>query len=162
MFDPVTHLNATLEGRRDQVMPEEGGRDDGRGLIRVIAGVIVRDGRYLVCQRPAHKRHGGLWEFPGGKLGEGESLEQAAERELREELGMSVTRTGDTLFTQVDPGSPFQIEFIEVRADGEPHAMEHTDLRWLRWGELRSVPLAPTDAVFASHPAPTLGGRNDE
>jgi 8-oxo-dGTP pyrophosphatase MutT (NUDIX family) len=48
----------------------------------VVAAVIERDGRLLVCQRPAHKRHGGLWEFPGGKCDPGESDAEAARREL--------------------------------------------------------------------------------
>jgi 8-oxo-dGTP diphosphatase len=132
------------------------------GLTRVVAAVIEREGRFLLCQRPAHKRHGGLWEFPGGKLAEGETLEAAARRELDEELELNLTRTGRTLFSRRDPGSTFQIEFVEVWADGEPRAMEHTDLRWLRWDELHSVPLAPTDDMFASNLASTHGGQNGE
>jgi len=118
--------------------------------IRVAAAVIERDGRFLVCQRPADKRHGGLWEFPGGKLAAGETLEEAARRELEEELGLRLTRSGQTLFSQVDEGSPFRIEFLEVWADGDPQALEHDELRWLLPSELTSLPLAPTDAVFAS------------
>jgi 8-oxo-dGTP pyrophosphatase MutT (NUDIX family) len=57
----------------------------------VLAAVIRRQDRYLVCRRPAHKRHGGLWEFPGGKLEPGETLLEAARRELREELGAEVS-----------------------------------------------------------------------
>ena len=49
---------------------------------RVVASVIEVDGKLLVCQRPAHKRHGGLWEFPGGKIEPGESDFEAVEREL--------------------------------------------------------------------------------
>ncbi|HSG49130.1 MAG TPA: NUDIX domain-containing protein, partial [Longimicrobiales bacterium] len=56
--------------------------------IPVIAAVIHRDGRYLVGRRPDDKRHGGLWEFPGGKLDPGESWLEAARRELSEELEM--------------------------------------------------------------------------
>ena len=56
--------------------------------MRVLATVIRRDGRLLVCQRPSHKRHGGLWEFPGGKVEPGESDLAASRRELAEELGV--------------------------------------------------------------------------
>jgi 8-oxo-dGTP diphosphatase len=43
-------------------------------VVRVLAAVIERDGKYLICRRPQHKRHGGLWEFPGGKFEAGETL----------------------------------------------------------------------------------------
>lgn len=59
--------------------------------------MIRRDGRYLVCRRPAQKRHGGLWEFPGGKIDDGESLLDAARRELAEELSINVIEVGATL-----------------------------------------------------------------
>ena len=54
--------------------------------IEVAAGVIVRDGAVLICQRPAGGDHAGKWEFPGGKLEPGESLPDALRRELKEEL----------------------------------------------------------------------------
>ena len=57
-------------------------------LVRVLAAVIKRNERYLICKRPENKRHGGLWEFPGGKIEIGESNFEAAVRELREELGV--------------------------------------------------------------------------
>ena len=53
---------------------------------RVVAAVIQREDKFFVCLRPKDKRHGGMWEFPGGKLANGESLAEAAERELKEEL----------------------------------------------------------------------------
>ena len=52
--------------------------------MRVLAAVVRRDDRYLVCRRPAHKRHGGLWEFPGGKIHAGETLLGAARRAERD------------------------------------------------------------------------------
>ncbi|GIS80175.1 MAG: hypothetical protein CM1200mP14_17410 [Gammaproteobacteria bacterium] len=94
--------------------------------IRVVAAVIQRDGRFLVCQRSHLKRHGGLWEFPGGKIELSETIEAATERELKEELALEVTGIGRTLLIQMDPGSPFQIEFVEVFAEGDPRALGNT------------------------------------
>ena len=118
--------------------------------IRVVAAVIQRDGRFLVCQRSHLKRHGGLWEFPGGKIELSETIEAAAERELKEELALELTRIGRTLLIQMDPGSPFQIEFVEVFAEGDPRALEHEEVRWVLPSELELIPLAPTDEVFAA------------
>ena len=76
----------------------------------------------MLCRRPSHKRHGGLWEFPGGKIREGESNLDAAHRELGEELGVEVVGVGKLLFTAIDPGSPYLIEFFEVEIKKKPKA----------------------------------------
>lgn len=117
--------------------------------IRVVASVVERDGKLLVCQRPAHKRHGGLWEFPGGKVEEGESDFEAVERELEEELGVRVLGVGAEEFAMADPGSPFVIAFLPVRIEGEPRCLEHARLAWVTEEELLSLPLAPSDLHFA-------------
>lgn len=116
--------------------------------IPVLAAVIHRDGRYLICLRPAHKRHGGLWEFPGGKLEPYETLLAAANRELTEELGVSALSVGEPLFSIADPGSPFLIEFVPTVIVGEPTCLEHSGLRWATLAELPSLPLAPSDRKF--------------
>ena len=91
-------------------------------LISVVAAVIVREEKYLICQRPLDKRHGGLWEFPGGKLLPGESMFDGARRELHEELDIEVQSLDDSMFTVQDPGSDFMIMFCPVEAVGEPTA----------------------------------------
>ena len=118
-------------------------------MTRVLAAVIQRSGRYLVCQRPRHKRHGGLWEFPGGKLEPGETVLEAARRELREELAVDVVRVGSPMMAVRDPGSSFLVEFTAVEIVGEPSLIEHDDLAWLEPGELIDIELAPSDARFA-------------
>lgn len=119
-------------------------------LIRVLAAVIRRDNQYLLCLRPAHKRHGGCWEFPGGKLELGETLLDTARRKLREELGLEVLSVGAPVFACQDPGSPFLIEFVEVAVTGTPFALEHDEIRWVAPEKLPSLPLAPIDRVFSA------------
>ena len=114
--------------------------------IPVIAAVIQRGGRYLVGRRPDDKRHGGLWEFPGGKVDPGESWLEAAHRELGEELGMQATSLGDLLLAVADEGSPYVILFLEVETAGEPMPTEHSAVGWYTPEELAELPLAPADA----------------
>lgn len=116
--------------------------------IRVVAAVITRGERLLVCQRPVHKRHGGLWEFPGGKCEPGESDADATKRELLEELGVEVLDTGPEAFAIDDPDSPFRIAFVPVRIAGEPVCHEHTALLWGELQDLAQLPLAPSDRRF--------------
>jgi mutator protein MutT len=116
--------------------------------VRVIAAVTKRDDRLLVCQRPAHKRHGGLWEFPGGKVEPNESDESAARRELAEELGVYVESVAEPDFSIADPDSPFLIVFVTTAITGEPTCHEHTALAWLTPPELLNLPLAPSDRRY--------------
>ena len=115
---------------------------------RVLAAVVARDDRLLVCQRPAHKRHGGLWEFPGGKQEPDESDEASVRRELHEELGVDVSSVGEEEFAIGDPGSPFLIVFVPVTISGEPVCHEHAALRWATLDELAALPLAPSDRRY--------------
>jgi mutator protein MutT len=119
-----------------------------RDLVRVLAAVVRRGDRYLVARRPAHKRHGGMWEFPGGKVEDGESTDQALQREVEEELGVQLQSMGRMLFSASDPDSVFQIEFIEVCIRGEPSCLEHESLVWASPVELRGMALAPSDRRF--------------
>ena len=113
-----------------------------------MAAVIRRHDRYLVCQRPARKQHGGLWEFAGGKCERGESDREAIMRELHEELGVTATRVDAPVFVAHDPGGEYEIAFVPVEIAGEPFAHEHTALGWFTRAELVSLPLAPSDAAF--------------
>lgn len=122
-----------------------------RTRIAVAAAVIDRAGTLLLCQRPPHKRHGGLWEFPGGKVDGDESLAETVQRELLEELGVHVLSVGESIFVKDDPGSPFEIHFLDAEISGEPEALEHEQIRWSTLEEAASLPLAPSDQEFVQH-----------
>ena len=115
----------------------------------VVAAVIRRGDRYLLGRRPLEKRHGGLWEFPGGKVADDESRLAAATRELKEELDLDVESLGGLLLSVEDAGSRFVIEFFETAVSGTPKAHEHTEVGWFTADELVRMDLAPADAWFA-------------
>lgn len=119
--------------------------------VRVIACVISRNDEFLVCQRPPSKRHGGLWEFPGGKVEPGESDEAAAKRELLEELGVQMIEASESNFSMSDPDSPYVIVFMPVSIRGMPCCTEHIDLQWGTPDQLATLPLAPSDRSFVNH-----------
>ena len=116
--------------------------------IPVIATVIIKESTYLLCQRPEHKRHGNLWEFPGGKIKEGESFEDAARRELKEELQVELKSIRNLLYTAQDQDSPYLIYFVEADISGEPKIIEHQEVGWFELTDLTKLPLAPADAEF--------------
>lgn len=118
------------------------------GSIRVVAAVVEDGGRWLLGQRPPSKRHGGLWEFPGGKVDAAETTLQAVRRELAEELSLSVVSVGATWLTARDGSSAFVIDFVEVVVAGTPTAHEHSEIGWFDLSDLGELPLAPADRAF--------------
>lgn len=122
-----------------------------RETTNVLAAVITRADEFLVCERPPHKRHGGLWEFPGGKVEPGETSFEAVQRELLEELGVQVVAVGDVEFSVLDPGSEFLIQFLRVAIVGEPECREHASLAWTSAPGLLDFALAPSDREYALH-----------
>ena len=120
-------------------------------MIAVVAGVVRREGRVLLCQRPEGKRFGLLWEFPGGKVEAGESPEAALERELREELAVQA-RTGrvlDVLRLDDRNGGDLLLLFYESEiARGEPQTVECRALDWVLPKDVSTYDLAPADRLF--------------
>lgn len=120
--------------------------------LDVCAAVIRRDDSVLIAQRPHGKHLAGRWEFPGGKVHEGESLQQCIEREIREELGLSIR--ADTLLATVEhtyPETTIRLHFLHCHArdHAEPRHHEGQDSRWVRLDSLPAVDWVPADRDFA-------------
>lgn len=98
----------------DGALPREGG--PGRPLVQVAVGVLVRpDGQFLLTSRPPGKVYEGYWEFPGGKLEAGETVEQALRRELQEEIGITIGKVLPWRVETVDyPHALVQLNFCKV------------------------------------------------
>lgn len=124
--------------------------------IPVCCALIEQEDRVLIAQRPPDKHLGGQWEFPGGKVEPHESPADALHREIREELGCTLTITA-TLPPVIHsyPTATIQLHpFIaSLSADSAPpHAYEHVALKWLNRTELAKATLAPADIpVLASY-----------
>ncbi|WP_273858977.1 (deoxy)nucleoside triphosphate pyrophosphohydrolase [Photobacterium sp. GSS17] len=116
-------------------------------MILVVAGVIEKDGRYLLTQRLAHASQGGLWEFPGGKVEPQETPQQALERELVEELAIE-TQTGqflaDSLFDYGDKVILLK-GYISHWQVGEIVLHSHQDAVWLEADAIAQYALCPAD-----------------
>jgi 8-oxo-dGTP diphosphatase len=120
-----------LKPPRSVVKPNE--RVVTHSPIDVVAGVIRRDGRFLITQRLADDTLGGYWEFPGGKVDPGEELAAALRRELEEELGVE-TEIGPQIhaFVYAYPDRDVRLYFFEARiVSGEPQKLEVADLVWV-------------------------------
>jgi mutator protein MutT len=118
---------------------------EGADDVTVVAAVLTREASFLLGLRPRIKRHGGLWEFPGGKVDPREHPTEALARELLEELGLAHVEVGRRLAAFQDPGSPFRIHFYQVQAADEARALEHEAIRWVTLDEADALPLAPSD-----------------
>ncbi len=104
----------------------------------------------LLGRRPDHKRHGGLWEFPGGKIDEGETEADAVTRELLEEFGVETILVGSVVYECRDPDSSFIVRFLDVGIRGEPDPTEHAEIGWFEPDSLPTLGLAPCDARFVA------------
>lgn len=99
----------------------------------VVAGILERDGRVLICQRTAQQWHPLQWEFPGGKVEDGETAAAALTRELNEELGITDVESEEiTRYEFTYPGGkPILLVFLRVtRFTGEPRNVIFEDMRW--------------------------------
>ena len=113
----------------------------------MVAALVVEDGRFMICQRPAHKARGLLWEFVGGKVEPGETRTEALIRECREELGVTVA-PGE-IFMEVDhvyPDITIHLTLFRARiAAGRPQRLEHADIRFIAPEEIPDYAFCPAD-----------------
>ncbi|MFZ1919458.1 MAG: (deoxy)nucleoside triphosphate pyrophosphohydrolase [Terriglobales bacterium] len=118
---------------------------------RVVAALIVRDGQILACQRTRHQVMPLKWEFPGGKIEEGEQPRDALRRELEEELGIEAT-IGDEVARinhEYPGGGSVELRFFEVHQyQGEIENRIFREIRWVRRKELLELDFLEADRTL--------------
>ena len=116
-------------------------------MTQVVAALIWQGDRFLICQRPAHKARGMLWEFVGGKVEPGETRQQALIRECQEELAVTVS-VGE-VFMEVDHVYPdltvHLTLFHAAIAEGAPQKLEHNDIQWITVDQIDQYDFCPAD-----------------
>ena len=113
----------------------------------VVAALIWEQDKFMICQRPAHKARGLLWEFVGGKVEPGETREQALIRECREELAVELDVGGvvtEVVHEYPDLTVHLTLFHAAIR-EGTPEKREHEDIRWIMVNEIDQYVFCPAD-----------------
>ena len=116
-------------------------------ITEVVAALIRQGERFMICQRPAHKARGLLWEFVGGKVESGETKEEALIRECREELAITLS-VGEVFMdvTHEYPDLTVHLTLFNASiAEGEPQKLEHNDIQWITPAEIGEYDFCPAD-----------------
>ena len=116
-------------------------------MTEVVAALIWRGEKFMICQRPAHKARGLLWEFVGGKVEPGETKKQALIRECKEELDIFLS-VGDVFMDVVHEYPDITMHltlFNATIAKGEPQKLEHNDIQWITPREIPNYEFCPAD-----------------
>ena len=119
--------------------------------MNVVAAIIERDGKILICQRKSGQRYAGKWEFPGGKVEPEEEFVAALVRELEEELGIAAIIGAEIArYRYTYPGrEPIQLIFYQVtRFEGEPVNLIFEQIRWEEAGKLPEYDFLEGDVEF--------------
>lgn len=120
---------------------------NGKPHFQVTAGLITRDGKILITKRPPGSHLAGLWEFPGGKREEGESMMECLEREIMEELGIAVK--AERLLCRVEheyESKTISLHLIQCsEPEEEPVPIGCESLAWVTAEELDDYPMPPAD-----------------
>ena len=126
--------------------PRAGTHHDA-GITEVVAALIWQGERFLICQRPAHKARGLLWEFVGGKVEPGETKEQALIRECQEELAVMLN-VGEVFMYVIHEYPDLAVHLTLFQAtirEGTPQKLEHNDIRWITVDEIYQFAFCPAD-----------------
>lgn len=116
-------------------------------MTEVVAALIWDKDKFMICQRPAHKARGLLWEFVGGKLEPGETKEQALIREYQEELAVTLS-IGDVFMDVVHEYPDLIVHLTLFNAailEGIPEKLEHNDIKWITPSEISNYEFCPAD-----------------
>ena len=116
-------------------------------MTEVVAALIWDNDKFMICQRPAHKARGLLWEFVGGKVEPGESREEALIRECREELAVTLS-VGELFMDVVHEYPDLTVHLSLYHAaikQGVPQKLEHNDIRWITPAEIPHYDFCPAD-----------------
>ena len=116
-------------------------------MTEVVAALIWKNNKFMICQRPANKARGLLWEFVGGKVEHGETKEQALVRECKEELNVLLS-VGDVFVEVIHEYPDITVHltlFNATIAEGEPQKLEHNDIQWITPNEISNYKFCPAD-----------------
>ena len=116
-------------------------------MTEVVAALIWQGEKFMICQRPAHKARGLLWEFVGGKVEAGETKEEALIRECREELDVFLS-VGDVFMDVTHEYPDLTVHLTLFNAtipQGEPKKLEHNDIKWITPKEIPNYDFCPAD-----------------
>ena len=116
-------------------------------MTQVVAALIWDNDKFMICQRPAHKARGLLWEFVGGKIEPGETPQEALVRECREELAVTVA-AGDVFMevTHQYPDLTVHLTLFHATiSQGVPQKLEHKDIRWITPAQIPAYDFCPAD-----------------
>lgn len=116
-------------------------------MIEVVAALIWKGNKFMICQRPVYKARGLLWEFVGGKVEDGETKEQALIRECREELAITIS-VGNKFMEVVHEYPDITVHLTLFNAsiiDGKLKLLEHSDIRWITPDEIPQYDFCPAD-----------------
>jgi len=122
-----------------------------RTMTRAVVALIHRNQQILVCQRRKHSRYELKWEFPGGKMEQGESTLDCLKRELREELSIEVEGFDrqETRLNHYEDGGAFEVTYCYVsRLDGTPQNNVFERILWVSLAELRTMDILTGNKLF--------------
>lgn len=125
-------------------------QDRSENVVEVVAALIWRGDKFMICQRPADKARGLLWEFAGGKVEPGETREQALLRECREELAVTLSIGKPFMdVTYEYPDITIHLTLFNAAiAEGVPKKLEHNELRWITPEEIPQYEFCPADRAI--------------